>query len=243
MSKRLELPPTVLKKLYGVQLAIGKQSLIKDKEALLVWQYVRANPRYQEEYDKFKKSTDNPHKEDNRDFCTRWRMSSPLDYKNPVIQDGFHFIKLSAFKIDFFEDEESERLLNATLFEFRNQQMGWQNRLGHTPIVFVVDRMASPEVALNEIKFQLCNDKIRAEFFSSVDYLRIRGSAKGNLLQNIICFYSHEVEGKGVAKVKKDLKTFANMNVNLQSHQLRKRIDTFKKWSMESPDIFFRTPN
>lgn len=193
-------------------------------DSLLIWQYVRANPKYRHDFSVLKKELERYSEEDDycdsleQRFCAHWSISEPIDFKLEKIPENLTFIYRLVRKIESLSREKY-------LFD-------WNQDPSQPEVLLAINTRADKRLVLREIESYLETAK------DDLDQDRLRPNNLTHLTDNFLCFYLKEVLGLSKAQVKREYrKVYAGGD--LQDAQLSEKIQSFSKIAAKAPWCFF----
>ncbi len=208
--------------LHSFQLT-GHNNKFTGTDALLIWQYVRANQKYQRDYLKLKDALEKNQADDDycdsllQLFCSGWSVSEPVDFNVEKIPNEFAFHYRLVRKVEKLSRE--------------NYLFDWNHDPVQPEVILAINVRADRRLVLKEIESYLEGEKDEWEDD------RLYPNNLAHLCDNFLCFYLKEVlklTNKEVKKRYTDI--FAG---ELQDSQLNAKIASFHDVSGKSPWCFF----
>lgn len=245
------------------------QGLYQDTHALLIWQYVRFNSTYKEDFRQVQLQEQligvDAYEREAFHLARKWCMSELIDPKEEFLPTNFAFSSESVFD---FTSEELNSLSHEALkiiLPMRNSANPIVKKaLG--PIFVAVNPAAQVSRIKEDIEALVKSERARFGFDEAIDntpldalfkQYSLRGSVTAksrghhdpmeSLVGNLILFKIKELDGttspKDVSQEYYKYFSVSSQGNELQSKQITDRINSFKKWSEHAPWCFFVSPS
>ncbi len=229
---------------------IGKyDGIIDEPDSILIWQYLRRNPLFQDFYDTVLKSAKDD-TEFNNEAGHSWAMTNLQDYRsinlNPDCKYGNGKQSLCCFDmkaiLDTYSSSSNFNHLSRRLFDLkylRSPNFTHSSELPK-PLALIVNPHFSDTMIFNQVRKKL--KEHRSEYYAEKP-ISLVPKSKTSLIDNLTIYYAYE---KKSIKEPKELSSYMcelGMDIELSKKYLSpsditRRIETFKKYSLRSPWIF-----
>lgn len=217
---------------------------VPEYDGLLIWQYLRFNPKYIESYNSIKNNSESlerdlpPHDFSDLYFRlgTRWALDYAIDFELLV---GAEEIRFKPFSIKIFETFKMSEV--QAFVDLRKED-------GLVPLSLLINPLFDKRFLIKEITKAI--DDARNSYFTSelkqdkVSY--IDPIAVKKLIINFAIYYFYNKEGitkaRDITKKMDDLGLLDKNKKSYKSDEIKSSISAFEKYSLSSPWCFFNKP-
>jgi len=222
---------------------VSENGKIEGNAALLVWQFLRFNKKYQKDYDIISKPNEdedilNFFEDKLEGFKNRWCLEFPIDY-NVSLPEKIIFTHPVAVKEIKPALAKFEKYLVKTLSHEINRADG--TKAAVPPLKLLIDPLGDSVLTVKKITEILNREK--QKYDTEINKVMIKGSSKPHLLLKIFFYYCYKIEGIKPKKLIEKYNALSPHNKigSFQNHQIKRLIDSFITISNNSPWCFFYT--